>query len=65
MIKLKANPKKDPIKSRLKSVREFCSEVKRNPSKYPSNVRQGCNSLPKPKAKAKPKKKTTKVKKDK
>jgi hypothetical protein len=42
---LRSAPKKTTTKSSLQTPLQYCKDVKKNPKKYPSNVRSACNSL--------------------
>ncbi len=58
MLTLKSQPKKKPSNAPLMNQQQLCRDVRKNPSKYSSNVRFSCNSLIKPVVKKKRKTKS-------
>ena len=61
MLTLKSQPKKKPSNTPLLNQQQLCRDVRKNPSKYSSNVRFACNSLIKPVVKKKTKSKVKKT----
>jgi len=65
MLNLKSLPKQKLSSASLMNQQQFCRDVKKNPSKYRSNVRFACNNIIKPVVKKKKKKIKKKKKKKK
>lgn len=61
MLTLKSKPKQKPSNAPLMNQQQLCRDVRKNPSKYSSNVRFACNSLIKPVVKKKTKSKVKKT----
>jgi len=53
MLNLKSLPKQKLSSASLMNQQQFCRDVKKNPSKYRSNVRFACNNIIKPVVKKK------------
>ncbi len=58
MLNLKSQAKQKLSNAPLMNQQQICRDVKKNPSKYPSNVRFACNSIIKPVVKKKRKTKS-------
>lgn len=58
MLTLKSQPKQKLSNAPLMNQLQLCKDVRKNPSKYPSNVRFACNSIIKPVEKKKRKTKS-------